>query len=228
MEKLSLLEITNLATMKKLLTILLTLFLFGSAYAEVRVVDKLEYRDGIAYAVGESEGFSGTWVNVGTNGNKASELNYKDGLQDGLTTKWFPNGAKGEEANYKNGKLHGTATEWTKSRIIISQYRDGKLLEAVSKQHPYTTKQYEGFDSSILIFYALLFWAIFGYRKSKDSVGEFLGMFTILYLIAFIYSAHTNLSGGMMLILSMASPFVAGAWILYGLSRLFKKRFKKR
>ena len=116
--------------MRKLLTILLTLlFLFSSVYAEVRVVEKLEYRDGIAYAVGESEGFSGAWVNVGPNGkNKISELNYKDGLQDGLTTKWFSNGAKGEEANYKNGKLHGTATEWningSKSK---TNYINGKL-----------------------------------------------------------------------------------------------------
>ena len=123
--------------MKKLLTILLTLFLFSSAYAEVRVVDKLEYRDGVAYAVGESEGFSGTWVNVGTNGNKASELNYKDGLQDGLTTKWFPNGAKGEEANYKNGKLHGTTTEWNTNGAIESKtnYKDGKLHGTATEWH---------------------------------------------------------------------------------------------
>jgi len=121
-------KITNLATMKKLPTFLLTLFLISSVYAESRVVDKLEYRDGIAYAVGESEGFSGAWVNTGANGNKASELNYKDGLQDGLTTKWFPNGAKGTEANYKNGKLHGTETEWNINGAIESKtnYINGK------------------------------------------------------------------------------------------------------
>ena len=119
--------------MKKLLTILLTLFLFSSAYAESRVVDKLEYRDGIAYAAGESEGFSGTWVNVGTNGNKASELNYKDGLQDGLTTKWFRNGAKGEEANYKDGKLHGTVTEWNINRAKSkTNYINGKDLKTTN------------------------------------------------------------------------------------------------
>jgi antitoxin component YwqK of YwqJK toxin-antitoxin module len=124
--------------MKKLLTILLTLFLFSSVYAEVRVVENLEYRDGIAYAVGENGGFSGTWVNTGPNGkNKISELNYKDGLQDGLTTKWFPNGAKGEEANYKNGKLHGTATEWNINGAIESKtnYINGKLHGTATEWH---------------------------------------------------------------------------------------------
>jgi antitoxin component YwqK of YwqJK toxin-antitoxin module len=79
-------------TMKKLLTILLTLFLFGSAYAEVRVVDKLEYRDGIAYAVGESEGFSGKLATTYSNGKKETEINYKNGKQEGLDI-WWPSSA---------------------------------------------------------------------------------------------------------------------------------------
>ena len=90
--------------MKKLLTILLTLFLFSSAYAEVRVVDKLEYRDGIAYAVGESEGFSGAYITKHSNGSKELEVNYIDGKRDGLTTKWFNNGNKSSEYLFKLGQ----------------------------------------------------------------------------------------------------------------------------
>ena len=118
--------------MNKLLSLLLTLFLFSSVYAESRVVDKLEYRDGIAYAVGESGGFSGTWVNTGLNSNKVSELNYKNGLQDGLTTRWYANRIKGTEANYKDGKLHGTATEWKGNGVVKSRvnYINGNKLEA--------------------------------------------------------------------------------------------------
>ena len=102
MGKLSLLEITNLVTMKKLLTILLTLFLFSSVYAEVRVVDKLEYRDGIAYAVGESEGFSGVYSSKWSNNNNALKINYKNGKKDGEQISWYFNGLLKSETLFQN------------------------------------------------------------------------------------------------------------------------------
>ena len=115
--------------MKKLLTILLTLFLFSSAYAEVRVVDKLEYRDGIAYAVGESESFSGKLATTYSNGKKETEINYKNGKQEGLDTWWYKNGKKGREINYKNGKQEGLDTWWNKNgkKGRESRYKNNQL-----------------------------------------------------------------------------------------------------
>jgi antitoxin component YwqK of YwqJK toxin-antitoxin module len=114
--------------MKKLLTILLTLFLFSSAYAEVRVVDKLEYRDGIAYAVGEGEGFSGKLVTTYSNGKKETEINYQDGKQEGLDIWWWRNGNKGRESQYKNNQLDGLETEWRENgyKEAEAHYINGK------------------------------------------------------------------------------------------------------
>jgi hypothetical protein len=242
--------------MKKLLVFFLTLFLFSSVYAEVRVVDELEYRGGIAYAVGESEGFSGAWVNVGTNGNKASELNYKDGLQDGLTTRWFSNGAKGEEANYKDGKLHGTTTEWNTNGAIESKtnykdgikdglsaswnsegikteanYKNGKFIEPVVVDHTF----YYLF-LTLLFSTPLLFYYISGFRdpdplNTTDS--KLIWGITTLYAMTWIYpfvdpSSFNKYSAWVFLTLTITTPLLICSWVIYGISRLFKKRFKKR
>ena len=131
--------------MKKLLTILLTLFLFSSAYAEARVVDKLEYRDGVAYAVGESEGFSGKLVTTYSNGKKETEINYQDGKQEGLDIWWWRNGNKGRESNYKNGKLNGLETEWYKGGIkqIETNYKDGEKHGLETRWNRNSVKQRE-------------------------------------------------------------------------------------
>ena len=41
-------------------------------------------------------------------------INYKDGVREGLSTRWFPNGErKRSEQNYKNGKLvEGSEKFW--------------------------------------------------------------------------------------------------------------------
>ena len=69
----------------------------------IRAVDNLEHRDSIAYAAGESEGFSGKLVATYSNGKKETEINYQDGRLFGLTTKYFKNGNKDIEIYYKNG-----------------------------------------------------------------------------------------------------------------------------
>jgi len=116
--------------MNKLLSLLLTLFLFSSVYAEARVIDKLKYRDGIAYAVGENEGFSGQLVTHYSNGKKEIEINYKNGKQEGLDTWWYRNGQKGRKSHYKNNKLDGLETEWLDDGSIEAtiNWRNGKKI----------------------------------------------------------------------------------------------------
>jgi len=45
-----------------------------------------------------------TYVTYYDNGQKKSEMNYKDGKSDGLLTVWTENGQKMVEVNFKNGK----------------------------------------------------------------------------------------------------------------------------
>ena len=98
--------------MKKLLTLLLTLFLFSSVYAGERIIDKLEYRSGIAYAENEDEPYTGKVVERHLNGKKFLEYGYKKGIQEGLEIEWRESGTKEYERNYKNGEKEGLFTMW--------------------------------------------------------------------------------------------------------------------
>jgi antitoxin component YwqK of YwqJK toxin-antitoxin module len=134
--------------MKKLLTILLTLFLFSSAYAEVRVVDKLEYRDGFAYAVGESEGFSGQLAT--TTLDEEIKTSYKDGKKLNKTRYVLKSGFLVKDLkityndydqeiikiNYEGGKEFG--------RTINEYYKNKQLkITKLYKPNNYLSKIYE-------------------------------------------------------------------------------------
>ena len=99
-------------SMKKLLTLLLTLLLFNSSFAEVRVVSELEYKAGMPYAIGESVPFSGQLVKHHNNGKKKSATHYNQGWIDGVKTVYYSDGAKRYETNYKHDKKHGIETHW--------------------------------------------------------------------------------------------------------------------
>ena len=58
------------------------------------------------------------------------EKNYKDGLEDGLQTRWYLNGKKAVEANYKNGESHGLTVggnENGQKRAELN-FKDGKQI----------------------------------------------------------------------------------------------------
>jgi antitoxin component YwqK of YwqJK toxin-antitoxin module len=63
------------------------------------------------------------------NGQKVSEVNYKDDKEDGLRTWWFDNGHKKEEVTYKYGKPVGTHIKWYKNGQKRSEenYKNGKF-----------------------------------------------------------------------------------------------------
>ncbi len=44
------------------------------------------------------------------NKQKEFEGNYKDGLQDGVSSSWFDSGYPDSKINYKKGKKHGLST----------------------------------------------------------------------------------------------------------------------
>ena len=62
------------------------------------------------------------------NGQQLSEKHHKDGVEDGVTTYWNPNGRNSSEAHYKEGILMGPHTNWHQNGQIKNKehYKDGK------------------------------------------------------------------------------------------------------
>lgn len=148
-------------SMKKLLTIFLTLFLFSSAYSEARVVDKLEYRDGVAYAVGENKGFSGQLVTK--NMKHETRIIFKNGLinrkTDYMLTGGFLiknleiiyNGDSQEKIkiNYQGGKeTNRTVNEYFKN----NQLKATRFYEP-DNRHSKVYKPHNGYLISLTDFY---------------------------------------------------------------------------
>ena len=135
--------------MKKLLTLLLTLFLFSSTYAEIRTFDELEFRDGIPYAVGEKTPFTGEFIGYHFNGNKRRIVNYKNGWVDGTKTFFDSAGNKIAEGNYTQDKKNGIWTIWRhngghkKSEVT---YVDGHQQGKETNWHENGKKKSEGLN----------------------------------------------------------------------------------
>jgi len=78
-----------------------------------RVVDKLEYREGIAYAVGEIKPFTGIHLSkYSGNGNRKFKISYANGLKHGLSTSWHYNGQKESEVIYQKNIKEGIEVRW--------------------------------------------------------------------------------------------------------------------
>ena len=67
-------------------------------------VDKLVERGGLLYEVNSDKPFSGEGVSYYSNGQKKSEVTFKDGELDGKWTLWYENGQKSQEEIYEDGK----------------------------------------------------------------------------------------------------------------------------
>ena len=95
--------------MKRLLGLLLVMGMGGCGGS----VDasKLVNRDGLMYEGDSETPFTGVAVDEWRRGKKWFNSPYKDGKPEGLTTVWHPNGEKASELTYKDGK-EVSKTEW--------------------------------------------------------------------------------------------------------------------
>lgn len=66
----------------------------------------------IVYKMGSKIPFTGIVFEKYENGKMASEIYYKNGLNDGLLTAWFENGNIAKKWNYSKGEPEGTYAEW--------------------------------------------------------------------------------------------------------------------
>ena len=91
-------------------------------------MDKLEEREGIVYLKGSDTPYTGKTFSFHENGEKAGEVNLKNGKREGLSLRWYENGQKKSEVNKKDGKPDGLATWWYKNgqKKMEANMKDGK------------------------------------------------------------------------------------------------------
>ena len=80
------------------------------------------------------------------NGQKQSQLNFKDGKMDGLGTRWYRNGQMEKEVTYRDGKKDGLLTEWygNGQKRLELNYKDGKEDGLTTLWYENGKKQGEG------------------------------------------------------------------------------------
>ena len=112
------------------LTFFTFFFLSTPAWAEHPGVEIAE-QDGGCYSPFHKEplnGSVGTWY---SKGQLKSEVTYKEGKQDGLTTVWYENGQKKTEGTMKEGNRDGQWEKWDEQGNITKQgtYKDGEEVQ---------------------------------------------------------------------------------------------------
>jgi hypothetical protein len=70
------------------------------------------HRRAAAVGAQQPEGFTGTWTTYYVNGQKANEVEFKNGNKDGTHTTYHDNGRKSVEQHYVAGTCSGTDRGW--------------------------------------------------------------------------------------------------------------------
>ena len=109
--------------MKKIITFLFAVSLSLLGAEDDQVAIKSLQKRGVAhnqlyYLPNQNMPFTGKAVAKWPNGQKKTEINYKDGKRDGIKAHWYESGQKLSEISYKAGKHDGPLTVW---------YENGKL-----------------------------------------------------------------------------------------------------
>ncbi|ODS29999.1 MAG: putative antitoxin YwqK [Candidatus Scalindua rubra] len=147
---------------KLTLLIIIALILTIGCSKEPIEVDKLVYRNRIAYEINSDKPFSGKAIGYYDNGQKEEERTYKDGVKDGTWIRWYGNGQKWIEGTYKGGGISGKWIRWygngQKNSEITYNYeklissrcwdRDGNEINCPEW---YITSPFDGIEKRILV-----------------------------------------------------------------------------
>ena len=93
--------------------------------------DKMQAENEYSYIyVGDEKNpYTGKIVAKYKNGNKKWEVNYENGIKNGIQTDWYPNGEKMMEGLYKNGMKDGIWIMWDENgNKIENEYKAGKEM----------------------------------------------------------------------------------------------------
>ena len=99
--------------MKRLLGLLLVMGMVGCGGGGGETVDiaDIELRGLLYYESNSKTPFTGVAVSKHANGQKESEMTFKDGNPEGLSTQWHKNGQKESETTWKGGVIV-SETKW--------------------------------------------------------------------------------------------------------------------
>ena len=111
----------------------------------VNMDEELEPREDIVYIKGSDTPYTGKAFALYENGQKESEVNFKDGNFDGLGVEWYENGQKQSEGNYKDGKDDGLWVYWYENgqKMTEGNFKDGKRDGLVVFWHENGQKRWE-------------------------------------------------------------------------------------
>ena len=111
----------------------LVLLLFLSC-SEKKVSDEKiqkEFEYSYIFVGDEENPYTGKIIAKYANGEKKWEVNYKDGVKEGIQTDWYSNGEKMLEGLYTNGKKEGTWIRWDEDGNKVEQmYKEGKEISS--------------------------------------------------------------------------------------------------
>ena len=77
--------------------------------------------------------FSGIAFDSWPNGALASEVEYRDGVEDGWCVAWYPNGGRMSEVFYVAGKARGLRREWHENGVLKLEARIGDHAECLER-----------------------------------------------------------------------------------------------
>ena len=88
---------------------------------------ELEIRKGVRCLKGSDTPYTGTAITY-MNGQKKREVNYSEGVEDGLHTVWYENGERRQELTIKNGKPEGLQLGWhvNGQKKYEGEFKEGK------------------------------------------------------------------------------------------------------
>src|SRR5262249_24558098 len=92
-------------------------------------VDELDFTDDYCYEY-LGKPFTGIAYEVSPQGRTVCEMEFKDGMQHGLTKQWYSAGQLKVEASYRFNGLHGPRREWYDNRQLKKEeeYENGICL----------------------------------------------------------------------------------------------------
>ena len=114
--------------MKHTLLIITALMLVVGCSSDPIDGSTLIEKGGLMYAPGSDKPYSGDAVWHYNSEVNRKEGTFKNGVPDGVWTKWYSNGQKCEEETYKDGKIDGLYTYWYENgqKKSESTYRYGR------------------------------------------------------------------------------------------------------
>lgn len=140
---------------------------------------------------------------------------------NGDISKWDVSNVTNMDRMFTYSKFNGDISKWNVSNVKVKTTPEDT---PVTFYYLFITLLY---STPLLALY------IYYFRNSLNTTGsKLIWGITTLYTMTWIYpyavpSSHPLLGWSFLLVM-LLTPLLVGSWVVYGLSRLYKKRFKKR